>query len=377
MRQWADGYADYGWSRWVPVAAELERLERLALSRQAQQSETVLSVVTISGGPSVTEGEPARFTLRASPAPSADLRVTLAVGEKGSNGDFVAASDEGLAHATIAAGATQATFTVPTVDDREHESDGAVLVAVGAGDGYTSSPHEFASVKIADDDARPFVSVSGGGPVVEGGTVTFTLTADPAPEADLTVRFEIRSNGDYLPFRGVQQATATIAAGQTTAVHRVATVDDAHHEPDGSVRLSLRGSSAYPYRLGQPDYAVVAVTNNDAKVALPTVSVSDAQGNEWSRQVVFTVTLDASPTRPVTVSYKTRETRPVSAVTWQDFIPRRGSTLHFASGETQKRITVLLLDDRQDEGPETFELVLSRATGAKIADGVAIGTIVD
>ena len=58
----------------------------------------------------------------------------------------------------------------------------------------------------------------------------------------------------------------------------------------------------------------------------------------------------------------------------QDYRQARG-TLTFAAGETSKTGTVTLLDDAHDEGEETFTLVLSKPTGAAIADGEAVGTI--
>ena len=47
----------------------------------------------------------------------------------------------------------------------------------------------------------------------------------------------------------------------------------------------------------------------------------------------------------------------------------------FAAGETAKTVAVPVLDDAKDEGEETFTLLLTRATGAVIADGEAVGTI--
>ncbi len=49
--------------------------------------------------------------------------------------------------------------------------------------------------------------------------------------------------------------------------------------------------------------------------------------------------------------------------------------LTFAAGETEKTVPVPVLDDLVDEGEETFTLRLSNATGARIADAEATGTI--
>ena len=56
---------------------------------------------------------------------------------------------------------------------------------------------------------------------------------------------------------------------------------------------------------------------------------------------------------------------------------RASGKLKFAPGETAKTVRVPVLDDVVDEGEETFTLRLSAASGARIADGVATGTIVN
>ena len=51
------------------------------------------------------------------------------------------------------------------------------------------------------------------------------------------------------------------------------------------------------------------------------------------------------------------------------------STLRFAEGQQTKRFAVKVLGDRRDERKETFKVKLTQASGAKIADGKATGTI--
>ena len=86
----------------------------------------------------VVEGADASFTLTASRAPGADLTVRLTVSEADGS-DFVAAEHEGTATATIAKGETEATFTVPTVNDTADEPDGSVTATL-AGDGEKGRP---------------------------------------------------------------------------------------------------------------------------------------------------------------------------------------------------------------------------------------------
>jgi len=93
----AQGYAQAFWSvRWDPV---VEALQKLAANPQ-QQTPAVPTVPTVSitAGSAVVEGSAASFTVLASPAPTADLDVTVNVTGSGSFG--------------VAAGSR--TVTVPT-----------------------------------------------------------------------------------------------------------------------------------------------------------------------------------------------------------------------------------------------------------------------
>ena len=49
-------------------------------------------------------------------------------------------------------------------------------------------------------------------------------------------------------------------------------------------------------------------------------------------------------------------------------------TLTFTVGQREKTVRVPILDDSHDDDGETFALVLSNASGARIGDGGAVGT---
>ena len=107
----------------------------------------------------------------------------------------------------------------------------------------------------------------------------------------------------------------------------------------------------------------------------PEVSVADASATEAAgASVAFEVSLSRAFTTAahrVTVDYATSDG---TAVAGSDYTATSG-TLTFAAGESSKTVNVPILDDTVDEGSETFTLRLSNATGARIGDGEATGTI--
>ena len=104
----------------------------------------------------------------------------------------------------------------------------------------------------------------------------------------------------------------------------------------------------------------------------PGLSVADAQTQEGANATLtFAVTLSRAPSGTVTVDYATADG---TATAGSDYTATNG-TLRFASGETEKTVSVPVLDDGHDEGSERLTLTLSNPSGAYLADSSAIGTI--
>ena len=107
-------------------------------------------------------------------------------------------------------------------------------------------------------------------------------------------------------------------------------------------------------------------------LAPAALSVADARAEEGTDATLdFAVTLDRESTGTVTVEYATSDG---TAVAGSDYTATSG-TLTFQPGETEKTVSVPVLEDDHDEGSETLTLRLSNAQGARIADGEATGTI--
>ena len=118
----------------------------------------MVPVVGVSGGSAVVEGSAAVFTLRAVPAPSSPLSVSVGVSGVGG---FVSG---GRRVVTIPVSGS-ATLRVPTSGDSVDEPDGSVRVSVVGGSGYdVSSTQGSASVVVRDnDDPPPPLPPVGGG----------------------------------------------------------------------------------------------------------------------------------------------------------------------------------------------------------------------
>ncbi len=137
--------------------------------------------------------------------------------------------------------------------------------------------------------STPRVAVAAGAGVTEGTAAAFTLTATPAPAADLTVNYTVSdaANADFVAADGEGAKTAVIRAGESSADIEVATVADSADEPSGSVSVAV--DSGDGYAPGDPASAEVRVADDDAT----TVALAGPAGDiaEDGGTKAFTVTL--------------------------------------------------------------------------------------
>ena len=105
-----------------------------------------------------------------------------------------------------------------------------------------------------------------------------------------------------------------------------------------------------------------------------TLSVADAKVDEAQGATLdFVVTLSRARTASTTVDYATSDG---TATAGADYTAASG-TLTFAASETEKTVSVAVLDDALDEGSETLTLTLSNPapSSVRLSDAEATGTI--
>ena len=195
------------------------------------QAVTIVPTITISGGAAVTEGTAATFTVTASPAPSADLVVSLTVSDVAGS-DFVAAGDEGPKTVTITGGSTSATFTVDTETDSTHELKGSVTVAVAAGAGYVVGTASSAGVEVNDDDnGDPTGAVTISGTPTQGQTLTAVTSTIRDPDGPSTLSFTYQWKRAGSDISGATSSSYRAGAGRRGQRHLGDGVMDRRRKP--------------------------------------------------------------------------------------------------------------------------------------------------
>ena len=315
---------------------------------------------------------------------------------------------------------------VLTLDDPANGSYGLVAaVASDAGVGSVRLALTGAKTVTATDDAAPWSLYGGANGQVQGEGLpagSYTLSATAYSEAGgggaelgtLSVSFSVAASEAVAPdaltasfegvpashggpgaeaftfrvrfsqeprvsFRVLRDESFTVTGGAVRKARRVDGRNDLreiHVEPDGwdDVSLVLPGGRACG-TTGAICTADNKVLANTAVATVPgplALSVADARIDEAPNAVLaFQVTLNRAATGTVTVDYTTADG---TATAGADYTAASG-TLTFDPGETAKTVNVPVLDDAHDDDEETLTLTLSNATGARIQDAEATGTI--
>ena len=218
----------------------------------------------------------------------------------------------------------------------------------------------------------PELSLSAGSAVDEGVSATFTIAADTAPQADLTVNFTVAQGGDWLDSPGPGSRTVTLAAGATSITLSLATLDDGTDESDGSVSVTLDAGTDYSVAAGQASGTVALRDNDDASV--PVVSISAGSGVTEGAPATFTITANPVPASPLDVTLTVGQSG--------DFAAAGETGARTVTVPTSGRVTlaVATVDDATDEPDGSVTATLAAGNGHKVAaspDDTASVTVAD
>jgi hypothetical protein len=272
---------------------------------------------------------------------------------------------------TFPAGSTATAVPISVRGDTAFEPDESFFLDLTAATNATLGNARGQATILNDDAEGPSLSISDASALEHSDGSTFALFAVTlsAPSTQpVTVAYATAdgtataASGDYVAASG----TLSFKAGATLRPILVRVNGDTRLEGDETffVNLSAPSGASLGEGQGQATIKELSLTIDDASVT---------EGDSGTRNAVFTVRLSYPTLRTVRVDYRTVNG---SAVAPGDYAARSG-TLLFPPGVTSRSIAVPVRGDTADESDETFGVELSRARTALIADGQALGTILD
>ncbi|ODU00866.1 MAG: hypothetical protein ABS79_02645 [Planctomycetes bacterium SCN 63-9] len=366
------------WWSWNPNSGDTGGILQNDWTTVNQNKVALLSPIEYALAPVGSTGpRTAVFTVTLSQAGSLPITVAYSTinGTATAGSDFTAVSGT----LTFAPGVTTQTISVPIIGDTVIEPNESFRVVLSTPTNATFADGDATGTIVNDDSVSvPAITINDAS-VAEGNsgtkTLAFTVALSSAATTAVTVAYSTSggtatAGSDYTSTGG----TLTFAPGETQKTISVAILGDATYEPDETFLINLTNPAGATIADGQ---ATGTILNDDAAPPpLPSLSIGNVtvgEGNSGSRPAVFTVSLSAPSTLPVTVSYTTVAG---TAGAGTDFTAVSG-TLTFAPGVTTQTISVPILGDTLVEGNESFTVRLSNPTNAVLGTAQGTGTITD
>ncbi len=327
--------------------------------------------VSIDDDVTVDEGDTARFQVKLSATSIVPVRVHYATMDDPASA--VAGSDYTAVTGTLTfqPGQDSKTVDVRTREDTADEPTETFTLELSDPEDATLGSKSTATGTITDHDDPPQVTIGDAPAVTEGGSALFPVTLSPASGKTVTVMYRTvdgtaEASSDYMATSGELE----FEPGTTRLTIAVPTTDDESYEgANESFTVELHDPTDATLKQ-DADTGQGTIRDNDDPIHL---SIADAEAVTEGGTAVFTVTLSEESTENVTVDYATRNG---TAIADSDYSPV-SDTLTFTTGDTEKTISVAVLDDTVGEDLESFTVQLSSASGATIRDGSGSVTIID
>jgi PKD repeat protein len=248
---------------------------------------------------------------------------------------------------------TSAMFSVRILPDAQPEVNETVLIQFSEATNAIAGPP--GTITILDDDPATIAFAATNFNAIEGsGAATITVSLNAASGLPVTVRYAA-TNGvatpglDFTPVEGL----LLFAPGQTNQTFTVSLIDESLDELSETIDLVLFNSTnAF---LGSPANATLTILDDDNPVVFFTSSQYSV--SETAGVVRASVRLSKPFFQAVSVDYAVGGGTATPGEDYSGAVS--GVTLLFQPGQTNKDISVTILNDSKPEPPETIHLVLT------------------
>ncbi|MEW8505145.1 MAG: Calx-beta domain-containing protein [Candidatus Thiodiazotropha sp.] len=303
-----------------------------------------------------------------------------------SDGSATAGSEYEVASGTLsfADGETSKSFTVSLLDDFDFEGTETINLDLSNPFGAVLGSPSSATISLEDDDDPPAggaLNFSAGNYTVDenGASITVNVTRSGGSTGAVTVDYAALDSSAVTSSDFVF-ATGTIAFADGESGSKsfaVQIIDDSLLEVDESIKLILTNVQGGAV-LGAQSQALVTITDDEAQSASAILgfSANSLSVSEDSGTATITITRSVSTAGTLTVDLTASSS---DATPGTDYNVTTG-TLQFNAGETQKVISVQILDNTITDGNRTITFALGNITGTAVIDsnnGTLTLTIVD
>ncbi|MBA3961034.1 MAG: hypothetical protein H0X40_03925 [Chthoniobacterales bacterium] len=271
---------------------------------------------------------------------------------------------------------TERTIQIPIPNNTLIQGDVTFHLTLTGSDVARLGSISTTQITITDDDLGNVVQFSSATYSVVEGNGNAILTVNLQPNGDASKATSVNyaaspitafAGFDFSPVSG----TLTFAPGETTKTILVPISDDNIAESPETFRVTLSNPSPGAI-IGAVSSSIVTIIDNDIFSTIqfsPTnYTVAETAG---TADITVVASRAGDPNQVLTVSY---QTIPATATAGKDYTTKSG-TLTFNAGETQKTISVPIINDSLIESTESFLVVLSNPGSGAMLVGSTTATV--
>ncbi|MDX1950577.1 MAG: Calx-beta domain-containing protein [Verrucomicrobiota bacterium] len=264
-------------------------------------------------------------------------------------------------------GVTSKTISIPLSNDTSYEGDETFRLSITNASSGVLGAFTNVVVTIRDNDSTFDLASTSLTKAETAGSFTLAVTRTGGVAAAASVRYSA-TNGSATASTDFTVATGvlTFAAGETNKLITVTIVNDTAVETNETFTIGL-SSPTGDATIGSANVATITITSDDSRLSFEedSISVDEDDGNA---SLVINRTGATNTTNTVTYTFKT------GSATSADFTGAAG-VLTFSPGDTNKTITIPIINDTLVESNEAFTLTISKPTGGALLSGTNIATI--
>ncbi|MDA9930145.1 PKD domain-containing protein [Alphaproteobacteria bacterium] len=323
------------------------------------------AVIVSKSNLDMAENVPGTYTVRLNSQPTQTVTVALTSSDAGE-----ATVSPATLTFTTADWETAQVVTVTPVNDTTNNDDRSLQIthAVTSTDNrYDSLRAAPVDVTITEDDPLPTINFDAP-TVVEGddgtSTLTFTATLSNASRRQVSFIYVDAGTGtatrrvDYASFAANRPIMVTIPAGQTTQTIAITVNGDTTSEPHETIALQF--DVPRHARLGATT-ATGTIMDDDRSILSINAPTVD-EGNDGTKTLTFTATLDKASDQIVSVDYSVSPSS--TATSGTDYTEVADATLLIPVGQTSGTIALIVTGDTAFEADETIIMTFSNLSNA-------------
>ena len=278
--------------------------------------------VSISAPVSVVEGDDILIKLQATPALTAGKSLSVDLQATNVTGTYLNYTSAPIIITDT--NSSSRTLLIPTRDDTTRNVNGEIKLTIIRGDGYELGSTASKNVTILDKALLPAVTISAvnSGPIDEGDTAVFKLSATPNPIAEIMVSVQVDhaqgTTGNFLDSDDIKIHEVRVSTAGTGEL-RISTISDTDPEDSGSIVATLKDDpkgeddadninriTSTTYLVGSHNTsASVSIADNDT-AGLPSIMISGAESIDEGGVASFILT--ATPPNTSHLSIRVRIT---------------------------------------------------------------------